>query len=54
MTDIEANKALVRRYLELWGSSDLQLAQEILAADFVDHTHPEQKPGAEAVAQEAH
>lgn len=51
--DIEANKALVSRYLELWGTSNPLLAKEILAADFVDHTHPQQEPGLEAVTQEA-
>ena len=51
--DTEANKALVSRYLELWSTSNPVNAKEILAADFVDHTHPHQKPGPEAVAQEA-
>ncbi len=51
--DLEANKALVRRYIELWGTSNPVLAQEILAADFVDHTHPHQEPDPEAVTQEA-
>ena len=50
--DIEANKSLVRRYLELWESSNPLLAKEILTADFVDHTHPQQEPGPEAVIQE--
>jgi steroid delta-isomerase-like uncharacterized protein len=50
--DIEANKALVRRYIELWGTSNPELAQEILAKDFVDHSHPLQEPGPEAVTQE--
>src|SRR5258708_12585193 len=49
----EASKALVRRYLELWGTSNPVLAKEILAVDFVDHTHPDQEPGPEAVTREA-
>ena len=53
MMDIEENKALVSRYLELWDTGNPLLAKEILAADFVDHTHPQQKPGPESVTQEA-
>jgi hypothetical protein len=37
--DIEANKKIVRRYVELWSTDNLGLADEVLAADFVDHTH---------------
>lgn len=50
--DIEANKTIVRRYIELWSTGNLSLADEILAADFVDHTHPHQTPGPESVKQE--
>jgi steroid delta-isomerase-like uncharacterized protein len=50
--DIEANKALVRRYLELWNSEELAIADEIIAAHFVDHTHPELAPGPEDVKRE--
>ena len=49
--DSEANKALVRRYVELWDTGNLALADEVLAADFVDHAHPEQAPGPESVKQ---
>jgi steroid delta-isomerase-like uncharacterized protein len=48
----ETNKAIVRRYVELWSTGNLGLADEVLAADFVDHTHPKQSPGPESVKQE--
>ncbi len=47
-----ANKALAMRYVELWNTGNLALADEVLALDFVDHTHPELAPGPEAVKQE--
>src|SRR6266496_1269642 len=47
-----ANKALARRYVELWNTGNLALADEVLALDFVDHTHPELAPGPEAVKHE--
>ena len=50
--DIEANKAIVRRYVELWSTGNLALADEVLAEDFVDHMHPNQAPGPESVKQE--
>ena len=46
------NKALARRYVELWNTGNLALADEILSFDFVDHTHPELVPGLESVKQE--
>lgn len=49
--DIEANKAIVRRYVELWSTGNLDLADEVLAADFVDHAHPNDVPGPESVKQ---
>ena len=49
--DIEANKVLVRRYVELWNTGNLALAHEVLAADFVDYAHPEFTPGPESVKQ---
>src|SRR6266705_1857502 len=48
----EANKALVRRYVELYNTGSVALADEIIASDFVDHTHPELKPGPEEVKHE--
>src|SRR5437588_3228716 len=50
--NIEANKAIVRKYIELWSTGNLALADEVLAADFVDHTHPNQAAGPESVKQE--
>jgi len=49
--DIEANKALVRRYVQLWDTGNVALADEVLAADFVDHAHPEFAPGPQSVKQ---
>ena len=50
--DIEANKAIVRKYIELWDTGNLALADEVLAPDFVDHVHPELAPGPESVKKE--
>ena len=50
--DIEANKALVRRYVELYTTGNVALADEVINSDFVDHTHPEQRPGSEGVKHE--
>ena len=41
MMSLEKNKALARRYQEeVWGKGDLALIDELLAADFVDHSLP--------------
>jgi steroid delta-isomerase-like uncharacterized protein len=38
---IEKNKAIARRYQdEVWGKGDLDLIDELLAVDFVDHSLP--------------
>ena len=50
--DIEANKAILRKYLELWDTGNLVLADEVLAPHFVDHLHPELAPGPESVKKE--
>jgi SnoaL-like polyketide cyclase len=50
--DTEANKALVRRYVELYNTGNMDIADEVIAADFVDHTHPELRPGPEDVKKE--
>src|SRR6266566_9279451 len=50
--DSESNKVIVRKYVELWSTGNLTLADEVLAADFVDHTHPNQAPGPASVKQE--
>ncbi len=39
--DIAANKALVKGYIEMWNTGDVTLADDMLAADWVDHAHPE-------------
>ena len=46
---IEENKALVWRYIHI--SEDFNRADEILAPDFVDHAHPEFRPGPEDLKQ---
>ena len=48
--DSEANKALVRRYLEMWNTGHVELADEVLAPTWVDHSHPE-ATGPESVKQ---
>jgi steroid delta-isomerase-like uncharacterized protein len=48
---IAQNKALVERYLELYRSGNLSIADEIVAADFVDHAHPESPRGAAGVKE---
>ena len=48
----EANKMLVRRYVELYNTGDVALADEVIALDFVDYTHPELRPGPEDVKHE--
>ena len=35
--DTEANKAVIERWLEIWNTGDLTIADEIFAADFVNH-----------------
>lgn len=35
----EANKALDRWYVELYTTGNVALADEVIASDFVDHTH---------------
>ena len=38
---LEKNKAIARRYQEeVWGKGDLDLLDELLAPDFVDHSLP--------------
>ena len=50
--NIEANKALVRRYNELWTTGNLAIADEVLAPDYMDHTHPDAAPGPESVKEQ--
>ena len=49
---IESNKVIVQKYIELWSTGNLSIADEVLAVDFVDHTHPQQAPGPEREKQE--
>jgi predicted SnoaL-like aldol condensation-catalyzing enzyme len=37
----ERNKDLVRRYLEMWNTGNVELADEVLVPTWVDHAHPE-------------
>lgn len=50
--NIEENKLLVRRYLELWNAEDRSIAADIFAPDYIDHTHPGREPGPESVKHE--
>jgi len=51
MSELEANKALVRRYYEI-ATSDLKGFENIVAADFVDHHFPPSlPPGPEGARQ---
>jgi predicted SnoaL-like aldol condensation-catalyzing enzyme len=38
---VEENKAVVRRYIEMWNTGNISLADEILAPNYVDYAHPE-------------
>jgi len=42
---VEDNKALVRRYLDLYRTGDLRIADEVIDSNFVDHSHLEPPPG---------
>ena len=46
---VEANKALVLQYTNIKGN--FVLLDEILASDFVDHSHPEFRPGPDDIKQ---
>jgi len=49
MSSAEENMALARRFLEARGKGDLDAIEEMIAADFVDHTlAPGQEPDREA------
>jgi hypothetical protein len=39
-----SHKSPVYKYIELWNTGNLALADEVLALDFVDHSHPEFSP----------
>jgi predicted ester cyclase len=42
---IEQNKALIRRIIEAVNRDDLALVDDLFAADYVDHSRPDQPPG---------
>lgn len=42
-------KALVGRYVELYNTGQLALADEVFAADYADRTHPRFEPGPQGV-----
>jgi predicted ester cyclase len=50
---VEANKALVARYLAAWDTGDVGVLAEILAPDFVDHSHPDWQPGSSCLSENA-
>ncbi len=37
----EANKAIVRRYIEMWNTGNGALVDTLLAPTYLDHAHPE-------------
>jgi hypothetical protein len=49
-TDEGGGRALVAGYFEMWNTGDVSIAGGILAADWLDHTHPEIR-GPESVAR---
>jgi predicted SnoaL-like aldol condensation-catalyzing enzyme len=46
----EAHKAIVKRYIEMWNTGNVMLADEVLASTWLDHAHPE-VTGPESVKQ---
>lgn len=47
----EANRALVDRYIEMYVTGNLTIADEIIGPEFVDHSHPEVVAGPEGEKQ---
>lgn len=41
VTALEANKALVERYLTMWNTGETAVADEVLSPNWQDHNHPE-------------
>src|SRR5438128_1077952 len=39
--DSEVNKTIVRRYIEMWNTGNVELADKVLALTWLDHAHPE-------------
>jgi predicted SnoaL-like aldol condensation-catalyzing enzyme len=46
----ETNKTVVRRYIEMWNTGNVALADDVLASTWVDYAHPE-VTGRESVKQ---
>jgi predicted SnoaL-like aldol condensation-catalyzing enzyme len=38
---VDANKAVVQRYFEMWNSGDGSVADAVLGPTYLDHAHPE-------------
>jgi ketosteroid isomerase-like protein len=49
-TDDDRNKSLVRRYFDAWNNGDFDRLQQLLAARYVDHAHPELSGPADVAA----
>jgi predicted SnoaL-like aldol condensation-catalyzing enzyme len=47
---MDNEKAIVKRYFEMWNTANIDVADEILAPDYLDHAHPEVK-GFDSVKQ---
>ena len=48
----EQNKAIVRRFIDIFRTGDMSVIDELLASNFVDHNpFPEQAPGPEGMKQ---
>jgi len=47
---LETNKAIARRYIEMWNTGNVTLADEVISSRYVDHAHP-QVPGPASVKQ---
>jgi predicted ester cyclase len=45
----QANKTLIRSYLDLYNGGSLAIADEIIDGDFVDHVHEDLPPGPQSV-----
>ena len=41
INNVQANKALVERYLEMWNTGNAAIADQILSPTWQDHNHPE-------------
>lgn len=46
---LETNKAIIRRYNEMWQTGEVQIADEIMSPGYIDHSHPEWPAGVEGV-----